>query len=39
MKKITRIKIEFHLTEWHLIPFRHLDSRGFTFLFFDVLIY
>jgi len=35
--KIKKILIQIHLTECHLIPFRF--EGGFTWLFFDVIIY
>ena len=32
--KIMKIRIDIHLTEWHLIPFK--TALGFTWLCFDV---
>jgi len=37
--KMNKIEININLTKWHLIPFRHLDNSGFTWLCFQVLIY
>ena len=34
-----KIEVNINLTKWHLIPFRHLDNSGFTWLCFQVLIY
>jgi len=36
---MSKIEVNIKLTEWHLIPFRHLDNDGFTWLCFQVLIY
>jgi hypothetical protein len=36
--KIRKILIQIHLTEWHLIPFKHAEG-GFTWLFFDIITY
>jgi len=36
---MNKIEVNVRLTTWQLIPFRHLDCGGFTWLCFQVLIY
>ena len=36
---MSKIEVNVRLTTCHLIPFRHLDNDGFTWLCFQVLIY
>jgi len=36
---MSRIEVNIDLSTWHLIPFRNLAPKGFTWLCFQVLIY